>query len=139
MESPALSLNDVPVFVPDVDNWTQPNCNYINVEELPVLSCISFTVLMLNIRSCKKNFNQFLAYFCNVISYFSCILLTETWLTADVDNVFDIPGFYCFNVYRNRYGGGLKMYLKNCIEARILHDFTFVNQLFEVMTVEILF
>ena len=139
MESPALSLNDVPVFIPDVDNWTQPNCNYINVEDLPVLSCISFSLLMLNIRSCKKNFNQFLAYFCNVISYFSCILLTETWLTPDVDNIFDIPGFYCFNVYRNRYGGGLKMYLKNCIKARILQDYTFVNHLFEVMTVEILF
>ena len=139
MERPALSLDDVPIFIPDVDNWNQPNCNYISVGDLPSFTCISFALLMLNIRSCKKNFNQFLACFCDVLSSFSCILLTETWLTADVDNVFDIPGFYCFNLYRNRYGGGLKLYLKNCIQARILQDFTFINNLFEVMTVEILF
>ena len=103
MERPALSLDDVPIFIPDVDNWNQPNCNYISVGDLPSFTCISFALLMLNIRSCKKNFNQFLACFCDVLSSFSCILLTETWLTADVDNVFDIPGFYCFNLYRNRY------------------------------------
>ena len=125
MESPALSLRDVPIFIPDVDNWTQPDCNYINVDDLPVLSCVSFAILMLNIRSCKKNFNQFLATFCGILSYFSCIIFTETWLTADVDNVFDIPGFYCFNVYRNRYGGGLKMYLKKLYKSKNSSRFYF--------------
>ena len=133
-----LSLRNVPVFIPDVDSWTQPICDFINVDELQIFSCISFSVLMLNIRSCRKNFNQFLANFCNVLTYFSCILLTETWLTAEVDNAFNIPGFYCFNLYRNRFGGGIKMYLKNSIQARLLENFTFINDLFEILTVEVM-
>ena len=139
MQPVDLSSSDIPVFIPDVDGWTQPNCNYVNVDELLLFeSCITFSVLMLNIRSCRKNFNQFLANFCNVLSYFSCILLTETWLTPDVDNAFNIPGFYCFNLYRNRFGGGMKMYLKNGIQARLLDDFTFINDLFESLTVEVM-
>ena len=139
MESPDFSLNDVPVFIPDVDNWTQPNSDYIHVDDLcSFASCLSFAILMINIRSCRKNFNQFIAQFCNVLTYFSCILLTETWLTEDVDNVFNIPGYNCFNLYRNNYGGGIKMYLKNGIQARLLKDFTFINDWFEMITVEVM-
>ena len=138
MDSLALSLDDVPIFIPDVDNWIQPNCNYITVDDLSSFSCFSFAVLMINMRSCKRNFNQYLTCFCNVLTYFSCILFTETWLTAEVDNVFEIPGFYCFDLYRDRYGGGLKMYVKNGINARMLNEFTFINGLFEMLTVEII-
>ena len=139
MECLDFPINDVPIFSPDVENWSQPNCNFFNVDDLPFNSYISFAVLMLNIRSCKKNFNQFIACFCSVLSYFSCILFTETWLTADVDNVFNIPGFYCFDLYRNRYGGGLKMYVKNNVQARLLQEFSFINNLFEMITVELIF
>ena len=100
---------------------------------------MSFAVLMINIRSCRKNFSQFIAYFCNVLSYFSCIILTETWLTEHIDNVFNIPGFYCFNLYRNNFGGGIKMYFRNSIQARMLEDFTFINNYFEMLTVELIF
>lgn len=94
---------------------------------------------MLNIRSCKKNFNQFLAYFCTFLSYFSCIIFTETWLTPERDNVFQIPGFYCHNLYRNNLGGGVKLYIKNGIQSKLLGNFTLLNDLMEVLTVELLF
>ena len=43
MQPVDLSLGNVPSFIPDVDNWTQPNCNYINVEEMLLFeSCITF-------------------------------------------------------------------------------------------------
>ena len=59
-----LSSSDVPVFIPDVDSWTQPNCNYVNVDELLLSeSCIAFSVLMLNVRSCKKKITNFLLTF----------------------------------------------------------------------------
>ena len=139
-QSSDFSLNDVPVFIPDVDNWTQPNSDYINVDDLnSFVSCMSFAVLMLNIRSCRKNFNQFVLNFCNVFTHFTCILLTETWLTEEDDNIFNIPGYNCFNLYRNNYGGGLKLYLKNSINARLLKDFTFMNDLLEIITVEVMF
>ena len=135
-----FSTDDVPVFVPDVDNWVQPNCNFVNIVDLPsYVTCISFGVLLINIRSCRKNFSQFISHFCNILSYFTCIILTEIWLTEDVDNVFNIPGYYCFNLYRNNVGGGIKMYLRNGIQGRMLENFTFINEYFEMLTVELIF
>ena len=66
-----LNLNDVPVYAPNTDDWNSVNCNFVNIDNLPTLvSHISFSILMINIRSCNKNFNQFLSYFCNYISFF---------------------------------------------------------------------
>ena len=108
-----LTLNDVPVFYPDIENWSSVDCDYNKVNDLPVImQCASFRLLMLNIRSCRKNFNQFLAYFCNFLTLFSCIILTETWLTADLDNVFGLPGFLSHNLHRNSLGGGIKLLYK---------------------------
>ena len=56
-----LSMNSVPIFVPDVDNWLQPNCNFITVTDLPsYVSFISFAVLMINMRRCRKILVNFL-------------------------------------------------------------------------------
>ena len=44
---------------------------------------------MLNIRSCHKNFDQFLSIFADYISQFTCIIFTETWLSKERDNVFN--------------------------------------------------
>ena len=59
-----LTRNDVPVFIPDVDEWKDVNCNYLNVDDLlPVISFTTFNILMINIRSCRKNFTNFIACF----------------------------------------------------------------------------
>ena len=48
MQAIDLSMNDVPSFVPDVDNWMQPNCNFVTVADLPsCVTFISFAVLMI--------------------------------------------------------------------------------------------
>ena len=40
MQTVDLAINDVPIFVPDVDNWLQPDCNFVTVTDLP--SYVSF-------------------------------------------------------------------------------------------------
>ena len=92
---------------------------------------------MLNIRSVKKNFNDFLAKFYNCVNSFSFIVFTETWLTVDRDISFNMPGFYSLDLYRNQYGGGLKLYIKDCFKAKVLNDFTVLNDLSEILTVEL--
>ena len=135
-----ISENHFPVFTLDVDDWTQPNCGYADVGDIfDALYFTSFIVLMVNIRSCKKNFNSFIAHFGNILVRFSCIIFTETWLTSDLDNIFYIPGFYSSNLYRDHYGGGIKLYIKNGIQSRLLKDFTFINDFFEILSVELLF
>ena len=106
-------FDDYPEFVPDLENYVSPNCVYLNADDLSPLICsLSLSILMLNIRSCKKNFDSFIANFYNCINSFSCMIFTETWLSEDRDKVYDIPGFYCCNLYRNHYGGRIKLYLK---------------------------
>ena len=136
----AAAFVDYPEYVPDLDNYVQPNCSYLSVEDLYHYICsLSLSIFMLNIRSCKKNFNDFMANFVNCIKYFSCIIFTETWLSQDSDKIFDISGFYCHNIYRNHYGGGIKLYLKNCIQSKILNNFTVINDVLEMLTVELLY
>ena len=136
----ANDFTDFPVFTLDVDDWTPPNCRYADVENITdAVYITSFGILMINIRSCKKNFNSFMAHFNNILAFFSCIIFTETWLTSDLDNIYHIPGFYSCNLYRDHYGGGIKLYIRNGIKSRLLKDYTFINDLFEMLSVELLF
>lgn len=129
---------DYPEFIPDVDDYIRPNCKYANVECLSdFINGIPLTILMLNIRSCNKNFDQFLSTFCNYISSFTCIILTETWLSEYRDNIFNIDGFYCIDLYRNNYGGGIKVYLKNFIKSKVLGNFNLLNDVMEMLTIEL--
>ena len=50
---------------------------------------------------------------------------------------FDIPGFYSLNLYKNQYGGGLRLYVKNCLNVKILNDFTALDDLCEILTVQL--
>ena len=133
-----LAVDDFPIFSIDIEDWTPPNCRYADVSDrFNAVSFTAFAILLINIRNCKKNFNCFIAHFSNILSYFSCIIFTETWLTSDLDDT--IPGFYSRNLYRDHYGGGIKLYLKDDIQSRLLSDFTFINNLFEALSVELLF
>ena len=138
MDAVPVDFADYPEFIPDLDNNFSSNCVYLNVDDLsPYICCLSLSICMLNIRSCKKNFDNFMANFCDYVNTFSCIIFTETWLTEDRDKIFDIPGFYCHNLYRNQYGGGIKLYVKNCIKSKILDECTVINNLCEILTVEL--
>ena len=133
-------FDDYPEFVPEVENYVRPYCHYLNVECLShYVNGIYLSILMLNIRSCCKNFDQFISTFGNYIKFFTCIILTETWLTQDRDNIFNIHGFYCTDLYRNNYGGGIKVYVKDHIQSKILDRFTIISDLCEMLTIELLY
>ena len=67
-----VAVDDFPIFSIDIDYWTQPNCRYADVSDLfNAVSFTAFAILLINIRSCKKNFNCFIAHFSNSLSYFS--------------------------------------------------------------------
>ena len=115
-------MNDVcPEYVPDLENYIPAGCTYIGVDELSTLiSSLSLSIFMLNIRSCFKNFNNFFSKLCNCLMSFTCVISTETWLTPERDKIFNIPVFYCYDIYRNQYGGGIMIYLKDWTQSRIL-------------------
>ena len=131
---------DYPEFVPDVDDYLPSSCSYMNVECLSnIINGVSLTILLLNIRSCRKNSDEFISTFFNYFSHFTCIIFTETWLSKDCDTVFNIDGFYCIDLYRNNYGGGIKIYVKDYIQSKVLDNFSFVNDVLELLTIELLY
>ena len=65
---------------------------------------------------------------------FSLIVLYETWLTADVDYGFTLPGYEHINVYRNNFGGGIKILYQSKFNIEVLNDLTFVCDIMEVLT-----
>ena len=130
---------DYPVFQPDIDNYNPIDCRYSDINVFSNYKSSSFfNIFMLDIRSLRKNFSQFLTYFSTVFVYFNFILLTETWLDSDFINSFSLPGFYVFDLCRNKYGGGVRLYIRDGIQASVLSDFTTVNEILEILTLECL-
>ena len=74
------------------------------------LQSLGLSILLLNIRSMTQNFNRLQAFISNINFVFSLIVVTETWLTEEIDHTFDIPEYSKFAIYRNRHGGGISLY-----------------------------
>ena len=94
----------------------------------------SFSLLNFNVRSCRKNFPLLLAYLTQLVFNFSLIVLTESWLTIDIDHGFDIPQYNQLNIYRNSHGGGIKVYYHHTFDTQIIDALTYVSDMMEVLT-----
>ena len=94
----------------------------------------SLSMLMYNIRSCRKNFGPFLLHLCNLMVRFSFIVLVETWLTKDTDYAFDIQGYKQANIYRDNLGGGIKFFYSEAFDVEVIDRLTFVTDVMEVLT-----
>ena len=94
MALPDEVLGNHPTFELEFDNVVLSQCRYAQIVDVPLLSSdCKFTVLFLNIRSCRKNFIDFTSQFHDHLCNYFCISLVETWLTDDFDTLFSISGF----------------------------------------------
>ena len=105
--------------------------------ELNKYSRGSFSLLGFNVRSCRRNFASLLVLLSVLLYKFSMIVLVETWLTEVNDYNFDINGYEQLNLYRNNFGGGIKILYDNCLNVSILENFTFINNIIEILTVKV--
>ena len=102
------SLDDHPTFSLDIDAIDSPTCKYVDFKDISIyVTTKLFALLLFNVRSCRKNFNEFECVFYECFKHFSCIALTETWLTQDFDDLFSIHEFRSFKAYRTPNGGGI--------------------------------
>ena len=77
------TLEDHPSFIYDDNNVILQQSVYANVNDIPINTANkNFNLLMFNIRSCRKNFLEFISHFHIYFACISCIVLTETWLTS---------------------------------------------------------
>ena len=131
-------FSDFPVFSLDTDVNFETDCKYVDIDDLPsILPVNKLSILYLNIRSCRKNFDTFLNYFSHFLFKYSFIVLAETWLTKGFCKLFSICGFKHLDSFRANDGGGLRIYYKNIFDVRLLPDFTTVSDVYETLTIEI--
>jgi len=97
----------------------------------------SFSVVCINIRSMRRNFDQLLVFLTAIDFKISVIFITETWLCANSDQVFNICGYSKFSIYRNRHGGGISAYVDNKFSARLVETFTWVKSEYELMNISV--
>ena len=62
-------------------------------------------ILMVNIRSMRKNFNDLCSLISETKMHFSIIMLNETWLEDREENLFKLDDYNLFCTNRNRFGG----------------------------------
>ena len=96
-----------------------------------------FTVFSLNIRSCRMNFSSLKAFLITFCLNFSLIILLETWLTEEIDFMFNLPGYNQLNLYRNGHGGGVKVLYRDIFDVNQLDRYTFLNNVIECLTFSI--
>ena len=133
-----MAFNPPPFIIDnEYDNNPTIDCRYYAPEEVHAVmeSCRNkFSVLSLNIRSCRKNFISLVTFLNAFILRFSLIVLVETWLSKNSDESFHLDGYSQYNLYRDNYGGGIKIFYDNNFSIDVLHDFTFISAIFEILT-----
>ena len=74
-----------------------------------------FKLIHMNIRSIKKNLDEFKILLSQFITDFECIVLSETWHIDDL-NLYNIPGYnLLYNISQVNQNDGVVVYIKNCI------------------------
>ena len=128
-----IPSNDEDFIEPDI------NCNYYSPDDIQdvhdvVNSTKSFSILSLNIRSLRKNFSSLISFLSTYMLQFSLIILLETWLDKDIDNGFNISGYRQANLYRNKNGGGIKIFYSELYNLEILDECTHLSNVAEILT-----
>ena len=68
------------------------------------------------------------------------VCIVETWLSDDIlDNEISFPGFHVYRFDRNRHGGGVALYIRNHVSAKVLpiQLSNVVNHELEILTVSL--
>ena len=118
------------------------NCKYYTDEVFSEESNFTdrISIIHLNCRSIKSNFDSINQYLHKIKSNFDVIALSETWLSIYNDlNHFKISNYIMYNTCRSdRCGGGVALYIKQSLQCSLIKQFsTSIPMLLEQLAVEI--
>ena len=128
---------------PDINYPIKDTCTYtIDTENITVQSCKELSMMTFNIRSIKRNFDNFVNFLCKLKCKIHIICLTESWL-GPLDNIddFELNG-YQTPIFQNRlgnfHGGGVITYIHRDIEKhRYVKNMSFVDEYNHCLATEI--
>ena len=101
-----------------------------------------FSVLHINIRSIKKNSENFKLFLNSINFTFSVICLSETWLgdLATIEKFsYELPNYNSTHQARgDRKGSGVSIYIHKSLDFTVKPDLSINNNDIESLTIEIL-
>ena len=101
-----------------------------------------FSVLYLNIRSIKKNFENFKLFLNSINFTFSVICLSETWwddLATIEKSLYELPNYNSTHQARgDRKGSGVSIYIHKSLDFTVKPDLSINNNDIESFTIDIL-
>lgn len=101
-----------------INMFVNPSQTYANFHSLKDVlgkkeSNIKLSIISLNIRSLRKNFDSLLASLSSIINFIDVIILTETNITEDENTYYRIEGYNAeYYNRKGRRGGGIAVYIK---------------------------
>ena len=103
----------------------------------------SLSILHVNIRSLKKNFENFKLLLSNLSFCFKIICLTETWSkdqNMTQNSLFNLPNYAAIHQDRrnNKRGGGVCTYIHNSVTFKVRHDLSLCGNDSESLCVELI-
>ena len=119
---------------------------YISYEEHKNLnenvSADTLSILHLNIRSIKKNFENFKLFLSSLSFDFSIICFSETWLdesSLTSQSLYELPHYKSIHQIRNYgKGGGFSIYIKDSINFKPRPDLSINNTDVQSISIELL-
>ena len=108
-----------------VNREVSDECNFYNYEDVTYkLSNVhdrELRILSLNIRSIPKNLIKIQTEYSRILNVTDLFCVSETWLTDDIEHIYNIASFSKFSLQRKHSkGGGVLIYCRNYISAEIV-------------------
>ena len=94
-----------------------------------------FNVIHINIRSCNKNFDEFIMFLNQTGLQYSVIVLTETWLTED-SSWQEVLGFKSYHsIRRGKAGGGVTILVNDSCRSTKIDQMSINSPRAEILTI----
>ena len=114
------------------------DCNATNTTQFePKLIADKISILNINIRSLRSNFGLLQAFLDGIKYKVSIIVVTETWLDQDLENIFSLNGYKVAYNHRSREGGGIAVFYLSSMSVTVLSENTGVFDSHEGMYLKI--
>jgi endonuclease/exonuclease/phosphatase family metal-dependent hydrolase len=131
-------------FLDDIDPdnfyFGDSDCSYYDTQSFNsdfVTKSSSLQIIHLNIRSAKKNFDEFQLLLASLKTFFHIIVLSETWL-GDPSHWVPLNGYKAYHSVRySRKGGGVTILVDDNIKSTLLPQFSLVCDDAEICSVRL--
>lgn len=143
------SIQDPPNMLNEIDpdrhffNFTD-NCKYYQDDSITEIIAQqdgnkNLSIIHFNSRSLHANFQYIKDYLIQLNVNFDVIAISETWLTNNVIQDFQLENYQMYSMNRtNKKGGGVALYLNDKLKCRLIDNMTTaIDGVMECVTVEI--